>query len=154
MKPKTDHVPLTFVCAGPTMATGGKMMQLVYELDANGKVDGPGSLFQLKPAVKRLQPGHVYVIPGTKGPQGALSLIFSEAKFTRQFEDREQVAEWQARCMADRRLAESKALEKRLGHSMTQLEADARRLRMTYQGLRLRDRVAFEIWLLSELRGM
>lgn len=151
-EPREGFEVARYVCAGKVELVGGKLGVKLYRIPGNGERVDKAVLFDAKKT--HLNPGQVYDIEGKDHAGENTSLVLTSARWVGEWPNRVERDEWQAADLARRRAAEAKALEKREGGPTTGLDRPLRALRAAYVDLPANQRVAFEVWVLSQLRGV
>lgn len=143
-----------FVFVGRRTDRDGQAFSTLAPLDADGKLPAGGSLLHFK--LKRgsgtsMAVGHVYRISGDEEGDH-LRLDFSTREWVREHDNEAAVMEWQAQTTAADRAARAKAMEKREATNTSALDRATEQLRRAYKRIPAGDRIAFEVWLLAQLR--
>lgn len=155
---ETD-VKRDYVCAGRFISSkDNKVVLQMYPVDAVvGKtwdmierdVDLKASCFIESKDTKRIRAGHVYTIPTRNEGK---SFVFAAAKWLRQYEDEATALHWQVEEKAVLQALAAGALEKKMATGDSTIQRYLKPIREAYQRLPYSQRLAFELYVLSQLR--
>lgn len=145
----TSTVPALYVISNDVEGTD-KLCKVLRPL-ASVEDQATHAWIALKRGSERLlRVGHVYEIPVKNEGR---TFVISAAKWIRQYEDTEAVQRWQAAQVALEARIQRRKIEKREATNASGLEDSIAPLRKAYQRLAFsNDRLAFELWLLTQLR--
>ena len=145
-----DAVPALFFCGGFREGRGGKMFVAMAQLDSKGK-PGAWGYFAKNSKTAQFRAGQVYEIPVRKTESGE-SIVTSQSKWVRQHADTAAVEAAQAESMATLQASKRRALEKREGSATSALDQTVVVLRRARDAVASHERVAFDLWLLDQIR--